>query len=568
MPHWSNGMRTARDGGLRTVPSFRVKDPISKVRQRTVGQRGRQAARHKPKVPFKDGTWLAVFYNVAFLALVMAVLWSVERGRLQSSGEGWLASIRMAGSVVMAVYAVLGTRILLQVLAPRTLQRNSRTLLLCVISLVSMLATGAVVHATGTGGLLGNRWAFLAPFLCPYTLAPVLATLLLGVEAGVVTGIGTSLLMALFMRSEDALLVLILGLLASMVAPQLVHRKVRKRSQLLRAAFVVALVLTVGVYLAAWILSDRGMVPVGGDGQWSPVLAQAAACLLSGAGCAVLALLLLPVLEHLFGATSNIALQAFADLGHPLLERLCQEAPGTYSHVITVATLSSVAADRIGANPLLARVGAYYHDIGKLSAPALFIENTTPDRNPHRTLKPTTSASWVRSHVKDGVVLADRFRLPPPVKDILWEHHGTTTIASFLHKAREQARLEGERLPAGSRRIIVEESQFRYSGPRPTSKESAIIMLADSVEAAARSLERPTPPAIEGLVSGIVESKLKDEQLDNSPLTLRELATVKQSFVATLSTILHARIAYPNPGERPDDASEDREPTEPVPSES
>ncbi len=533
------------------------------MRQRAVGQRGRQASRQARKVPFKDGALLAVLYNLAFLLIAAAI---IVRSQGAAAASGW--TLRWFGNLIVASFSVLGMRVLLQMLAPEAIRRNSRTCLLCFVSLLSVVLTGWIAHATGPNGYIDPKWAFVRPFLYPYILAPVLATLLLGAESGVATGIGTSMLMAQFMDRSDAMLVLILGLLASIVAPQLIHRRVRKRMQLIRVSLVVSVVLTVGVYLSALILPEGDRSFIEANSPVAPVLFQALACLVCGLACSILALLALPVLEHLFGATSNITLQSFSDLGHPLLERLCQEAPGTYSHVITVATLSSVAADRIGANPLLARVAAYFHDIGKLSTPALFIENTTPDRNPHRTLKPTTSASWVRSHVKDGVVLAERYRLPPPVKDVLWEHHGTTTIACFLHKAREQAKEETEKFPAGSRRVLVEESHFRYQGPRPSSRESAIIMLADSVEAAARSLERPTPGAIEGLVSDIVEAKLKDGQLDDSPLTLRDLATIKRSFVASLSTILHVRIAYPAQGEQPDDPDKDREPTEPVPPES
>lgn len=544
-----------------------MKEPISKLRQRAVGQRGRQAAHRQRKVPFKDGVTLAVLYNLAFLLCVVAAIIVARRGA--GVPAQWM--IRLTGNFVVAAFSILGMRVLLNMLAPEAMVRNSRTCLLCLVSLLAVALTAGVAVATGEQGWPGPSWAFATPFLYPYILAPMLATLLLGPKVGLAAGIGTSMLMAQFIDRSQGLLVLILGLLAAIVTPHLVSRRVRKRMQLLRVSLVASVVLTVGVYLFALIVSDYPEGSLLTLRRVSPVLLQAGACLLSGFGCALLALVALPVFEHLFGATSNITLQAFSDLGHPLIERLCQEAPGTYSHVITVATLSSVAADRIGANGLLARVASYFHDIGKLSTPALFIENTTPERNPHQTLKPTTSASWVRSHVKDGVVLAERYHLPPPVQDVLWEHHGTTLIAPFLHKAREQAREEEVRAAAGGRRVVVEESQFRYPGPRPSTRESAIIMLADSVEAAARSLNRPTPQAIESLVSGIVEAKLKDEQLDDCPLTLRELATVKKSFVSSLSTILHARIAYPaqpTPHETADDAGQDRKPEDTLPSES
>lgn len=501
---------------------------------------------------------LAALYGLLFLGLVVAVVTGVRPERLSSSA----GLIRFAGDVFLSAFAILGMRVMLSMLTPESMVRNSRTCMLFVVSLLSVFITGVLVYVARAGGVFGE-WAFLAPFLLPYVLAPALATLLLNAEAGLAVGIGSSLLMALLCADgEHALLVLVQGIFASIVTPRLVHHRVRRRMQLVRAALSTSLVLTVGVYLYALGHSASGVVLALPNSSLAPsVLLQVVACLASGFGCALLAVAVLPLLEHLFGATSNITLNSFADLSHPLLYRLANEAPGTSNHSIVMATLSSAAAEAVGANALLARVGAYYHDIGKLSTPGLFIENTTPERNPHRTLKPSTSASWVRSHVKDGVVLAQRYHLPPPVKAILWEHHGTTAMAVFLHKAREQAKAEAEKQGPGARRIIVEESQFRYPGPRPTSRESGIIMLADSVEAAARSLDKPTPSALDSLVTGIVETKLKDGQLDDCPLSLRDLARVKRAFVTALATILHARIPYPTNDET-DNPTKDREPAD------
>ncbi len=540
-----------------------MKEHISKVRQRAVGQRRRQSKRAAGKPPFKDGALLGTLHYLLLLALTLATL-AMTRPWTSWVGEG---ALRPVGAVVLASLAILGMRILLGMLTPETMARNSRSCLVCLICLLPVLLTGGLVHAAGPEGRFGEPWQFVVPFLYPYILTPILGTLLLGAEVGVAAGFGASVLMALFMEPADQSLALLLGLFAAIVVPQLTHRRIRRRMQLLRASLVASMVLTAGVYLYPSFLGgasdprDLCVVPV------SPVLVQSAAVLLSGLLCALLALVLMPLLEHLFAATSPLTLQSFADLGHPLLERLCIEAPGTYNHSITMATLCATAAERIGANALLARVGAYYHDIGKLSTPGLFIENTTAERNPHHTLTPGTSASWIRSHVKDGVVLAQHFRLPPPLKDMIWEHHGTTAIAVFLHKAREQARTEDAQMRHNGRRIVVEESQFRYPGPRPRTRESALLMLADSVEAAARSLDKPTPAALDKLVSDIFEAKLKDEQLDDCPLSLRDLALVRRSFVASLSTILHARIPYPSQDTPDEPDPEDRKSSDALPPE-
>lgn len=521
-----------------------------------MGQRQRRSFRPLRRVAFKDGLVLATLYGLLLLVLVVAVVTAARPEKLSTPA----GSVHLIGDVFLSAFAILGMRVLLEMLTPESLVRNSRACMVAVVCSLSVAVTALLTVLLRPGSPLGD-WQFLATSLYPYVLAPALATLLLNPAAGFAVGLGTSMLMALPTDGSATLPTLVQGVFAAIVVPQLVHRRVRRRMQLLRAALLASTTLTVGVYLHAITQPTAAITSFEATFRMSPVALQFLASLASGLGCAVLAIVLLPLLEHVFGATSNITLNSFADLGHPLLERLASEAPGTNSHSIMMATLSSAAAERIGANALLARVGAYYHDIGKLSSPNLFIENSTAERNPHRTLKPSTSASWVKSHVKDGVVLAERYRLPPSVKAFLWEHHGTTAMAVFLHKAREQAKAETEKQGPNGRRVVVEESQFRYPGPRPTTRESGIIMLADSVEAAARSLDKPTPAALDGLVNAIVEAKLKDGQLDDCPLSLRDLALVRRSFVSSLATLLHARIPYPNEDET-NNLSESREPAE------
>jgi len=260
----------------------------------------------------------------------------------------------------------------------------------------------------------------------------------------------------------------------------------------------------------------------------------------------VATLLLLPILEHLFAATSNIRLNEFTDLGNPLLQRLSLEAPGTYHHCIVVATLAAAAADRIAANSLLARVGAYFHDIGKLTKPSFYSENIGADRlNPHEGLSPNMSAVIIAAHVKEGIGMSIHYNLPPPIYDIIREHHGTSVMSWFLHKAKEEAKGKTKNGDDKSSQPLVDESQFRYPGPRPTTKEAAIVMLADSVEAASRSLDRPTRTNIENMVENIVNGKIKDEQLNSSPLTFLDVVSIKRSFANSLTNILHARVAYP-----------------------
>jgi putative nucleotidyltransferase with HDIG domain len=212
------------------------------------------------------------------------------------------------------------------------------------------------------------------------------------------------------------------------------------------------------------------------------------------------------------------------------------EAPGTYAHSIMVGNLAEAAAEAIGADALFARVASYYHDIGKIFRPQFFVENQLSG-NRHDSITPTLSRLVVTSHVKDGVELAEQYRLPPPIIDIIKEHHGTCLMRYFYHQAVTSA---GESLPTGL------EYQFRYEGPRPCTKESGIIMIADAAEAASRTLEKPTPGRIRELVEKIVQERLADGQLDDCELTFKDLERVIASFTRTLAGSLHARIDYPD----------------------
>ena len=254
-----------------------------------------------------------------------------------------------------------------------------------------------------------------------------------------------------------------------------------------------------------------------------------------------LAFVLLPLAERLFGLTSDITLLELSDLNRPLLKRLQLEAPGTYHHSMVVGSLTERAAEAIGANSLLARVSAYYHDIGKLGKPEYFNENIPPHvRNPHEKLSPNMSTLVVKSHLNEGLELARREHLPRAVRAAIPEHHGTMVMAYFHAKALEsdpQARRE----------------DYSYPGPRPRSKETAILMLADGVEGASRALSEPTPSRIRGLVTRQLEERVQQGQLDECGLTLQELARIREAFIPVLTATFHVRVKYPEVP-RPTDA--------------
>ena len=252
----------------------------------------------------------------------------------------------------------------------------------------------------------------------------------------------------------------------------------------------------------------------------------------------IMALPLLWVFERAFNMTTDLTLLELSDTNRPLLKELSLRAPGTFNHSLQVANLAEAAADAIGANALLTRVGALYHDVGKMGKPEYFVENQRPGENPHDQLKPRMSALIIASHVKEGLEIAREYKLPDLVLDFIPMHHGTTRIEFFYRRAQEQASPDDP---------PIMESEFRYPGPKPNTKETSILMLADSVEAASRSLGNPTHKRLEGLIDMLITARREDGQLDDSELTFRDLRQIKETFLSMLLAIYHVRVKYPEP---------------------
>ncbi|HRY28743.1 MAG TPA: HDIG domain-containing protein [Elusimicrobiota bacterium] len=255
-----------------------------------------------------------------------------------------------------------------------------------------------------------------------------------------------------------------------------------------------------------------------------------------------LALSLLPYLESFFSRLTNIKLLELADVNHPLLKRMSLEAPGTYHHSLIMASLAEPAAEAVGANGLLCRVGAYFHDIGKLVKPEYYVENQGALGNPHEPLPPNMSRLVIQSHVKEGMVLAQQYGLDKIIVDFVRMHHGTSRIEYFYRRAIEQS--------ADLDDLGTEE--YRYPGPKPNSRETAILMLADSVEASVRTIDSPTHQRLQDQVGKIIGTKMNDGQFDGVPLTLADLHEISESFVNTLTGIYHSRIPYPEASEEPE----------------
>lgn len=255
---------------------------------------------------------------------------------------------------------------------------------------------------------------------------------------------------------------------------------------------------------------------------------------INGLFSAILTIGSLPLWESIFNILTPLKLLELSNPNQPLLKRLLLEAPGTYHHSIIVGNLSEAAAEKVNGNPLLARVGAYYHDVGKLKRPFFFKENQYNGENPHDKINPNLSTLIITNHTKDGDELAQKYRIPKAIRDIIMQHHGKTLVAYFYHKA-----LNGENSDT------IKSENFRYVGPKPQTKEAAIVMLADSVEAATRAMPEPTKGKIEGLVRQIIKDKLNDGQLDECGLNLKDLNEIANSFVKSLLGIFHERIEYP-----------------------
>jgi hypothetical protein len=319
-------------------------------------------------------------------------------------------------------------------------------------------------------------------------------------------------------------------------------RRVSSRSTLIKVGFLSGTVFCL-VTLGTAILGQQIPLAVWSSAavsSYSELLVRS----LEGAGWCVFTGFLvaggLPFIERTFGVVTDISLLELSDVSHPLLKEYVSRAPGTYNHSISVATIGEVAADRIGANGLLVRVGAYYHDIGKMLKPNYFVENMSGESaNRHEHLAPAMSTLIIIGHVKDGSDLARRHHLPQPIIDFIEQHHGTTLVEYFYHEATKQVDQQQDH------KTDAEESLFRYPGPKPRSREAGVMMLADAVESASRTLDNPTPKRIETLVHDITFKRLMDGQFDDSSLTLREIHVIEESLVKSLTGIYHGRIKYP-----------------------
>lgn len=402
---------------------------------------------------------------------------------------------------------------------PWLLERRRRTIVF----------SGLILGTLATVQVIDARW----PAIPEIVFAPCFFTAsVLAIAAPRRFAMGAMCIVAVLVAPTVAaelsfLVTLLVGV--AIAAGQL--REIRSRTKLITAGAVTACVTTIAS-AAGGLLDANDARYVVEHASYTAGAAVLAAFVVSGA---------LPFIERMFRIATSLTLLEWRDPTKPLLQLLAREAPGTYTHSLTVGMLADAACERIGANGLLAQVGALYHDVGKIHKAHYFTENQEVGVNRHENLAPTMSLLIILGHVKDGIEMADEYKLPAVLRPFIAEHHGTTLVRYFHAMASEKQ----PRIASGKHDREVSEAEFRYGGPRPRSKETAVLMICDGVEGAVRSLSEPTPGRIECIVHEVLSDRLHDGQFDDCDITLRELHLVEESLVKTLCSIYHSRIAYP-----------------------
>jgi putative nucleotidyltransferase with HDIG domain len=446
----------------------------------------------------------------------LAKLSSLAKARAASGlkSNPWYFLFPLLGRIFFVGAVLLGLALFLFSVKTEIFYDNTKLLMIASIIVLEM----------GIAYLILFKW-HLSEYLIPFTIASMLLTILLDLEVGLISTFTLGILLGIvnLFDFKLAFISIVAGTLACYSVKEVTHRY-----RFYRPMLFISFAYVVFIYFAESLKSSSP----------GAILSLCGYGLFNGFISPILTIGLLPIFESIFDVTTDITLLELSDLNSPLLKRLSLEAPGTYHHSIIVANLAEAGAKAIGANVLLARVGAYYHDIGKMKKPEYFVENQMGTKSKHEKLFPSMSALILESHVKEGAEMASEANLPKRITDFIQEHHGTTLMSYFYNKALEQ----------GATQELMDE--YRYPGPKPRSKETAIVMLADAVEAASRTLDDPKPSRIKSLIKKIIDSKLDASELANSNLTFKELSAIEQSFLPVLISVFHPRVEYPEPAEK------------------
>jgi len=434
-----------------------------------------------------------------------------DRDRL---GRSWSLLYPIAGRLLFNVFVVALLATYLLFYRPKVFSNNRLLLLLALIVVGQMIITYLVRTAAGA-----------SEYLVPIAIAAMLTTILYDAELGGVMALAVALLFGNLEGFDLAttLVALVVGTAAAYSVT-----KVRHRREFYRPMVFISL----GYIFSIGLIGMMRLTP------FTIVAKDFGLGIVSGISAPIITSGILFIFEGLFHVTTDITLLELSDTNRPLLREMSLHAPGTYHHSINVGYMAEEAAESIGAHSLLARVASYYHDIGKLEKPEYYVENQTHgSRNPHDRLSPSMSSLILAAHIKDGVELAKKSRVPKAIVDVIEQHHGTSLMSYFYQRALDQG--------AGKE---VQEA-YRYPGPKPETKEAAIVMLADAVEATSRTLEDASPSRLKGLVTKIIQEKFAAGELDNCELTLKDLHSIGESFIHVLGGTFHQRVEYPKGGE-------------------
>lgn len=415
--------------------------------------------------------------------------------------------IELFGRNLLFILSILTLLALMYFIHREILFDTKRLLLIAIVYLLVLSAASLLLR----GGL--------SVYLIPVAMASVFFTIFIGEKAAMASCVPLSFLLTIFigLGRIEAFFSLPVAILSVVVAGRL-----RKFSDFSKA---IPFLTVITVLIAGGFEIYKG-------GGYKTILTSLGFAAIGGVISGVLAIGLLPVFERGFRITTDLTLVELIDLNRPLLKALSIQAPGTYNHSLLIASMVESAATNISANSLLARAGAYYHDIGKLKNPLYYIENQKERGNPHDVLRPKVSATILRMHIKDGIERAKKEGLPAEIINIIKEHHGKTLMESLFYKAREED-------------PKVSEDDFRYEGPSPKTKEAALVMLADAVEASVRSLEKPSSTRIKEQIDRIIDKRVEEGELDNCDITRNDLKKIKDSFYPTLLGVFHPRVSYP-----------------------
>ncbi len=458
-----------------------------------------------------------------------------ERSAYRESSAGRIMRVQqMAGTALVLGLVLLAASMYARLYQPELLNRRLQMLSFVLLTLVVVsLARLCVMNA-------------VTPLWVPVPLMVMMMCLVYDQRTGLAMAVFYAVLVRLAApgANQEFIVLLVGGLMAALLT-----RNVRTRGELIKVGLLTGLIQGLGVWGLGLAGSHYGArVPLI---FWrSPLLAQSLAALANGVLSGFIVSGALPLVERLFDVTTDIRLLEWSDPNQPLLQRLLLEAPGSYHHSMLVGSLAADAADAVGANPLLARVSAYFHDVGKLKKPEYFAENLPEGgANPHDDLTPTMSSLIITAHPKDGAEMAENYGVPKEVREIILQSHGSSVLKYFWGKAREDEQRSTQQ---------VQEHDFRYRLPKPRSREAAIVMLCDAVESATRSIESPSPKQLRAMSRQIIMDRLHDGQLDESGLTITDLKRLEDSLVRGVTAIFHNRIRYPGQ-EEVEEVLEERE---------